>query len=111
MPDMSDDLDPRLHPLRDDLAGAELEGRVSRPRFAQGRPARVTRGTLDLRRAPARDAPLDTQLIFGDEVRIYETAAGWAWLQNAADGYVGYADAAGLSEMQYGASSSWGARA
>ncbi|MDX1576149.1 MAG: NlpC/P60 family protein [Kiloniellales bacterium] len=95
---MTETLDPFLHPVRDDLAGAELKGRVERPRFAEGRPARVAVGTLDLRRAPARDAPLDTQLFHGDRVRVYETGNGWAWLQNAADGYVGYAEAAALRD-------------
>lgn len=95
---MTERLDPRLHPVRDDLAGEELKGRVKRPRFVAARPAQVAVGTLDLRRAPARDAALDTQLFHGDEVRVYETKDGWAWLQNAADGYVGYAEAAALRE-------------
>ena len=95
---MIERLDPRLHPVRDDLAGEELKGRVKRPRFVAARPAQVAVGTLDLRRAPARDAALDTQLFHGDEVRVYETKDGWAWLQNAADGYVGYAEAAALRD-------------
>jgi len=95
---MSDDLDPRLNPLRDDLAGAELKGRVERPRFAAARPAQVAVGTLDLRRAPAQTAPLETQLLHGAEVRVYETEDGWAWLQHAADGYMGYAEAAALRD-------------
>jgi cell wall-associated NlpC family hydrolase len=95
---MTESLDPRLHPLRDDLAGEELKGVVERPRFAAARPTQVAVGTLDLRRAPARDAPLDTQLFHGDEVRVYETKDGWAWLQNVGDGYVGYGEAAGLRE-------------
>ena len=95
---MAERLDPRLHPVRDDLAGAELKGRVERRRFVAARPAQVAVGTLDLRRAPARDAKLDTQLFHGDAVRVYETRDGWAWLQNAADGYVGYAEAMALRE-------------
>jgi cell wall-associated NlpC family hydrolase len=95
---MSDDLDPRLHPLRDDLAGAELTGRVERPRFAEARPAQVAAGLVDLRRAPAHDAMLVSQLFHGDEVRVYETEDGWAWLQHAGDGYMGYAPADALRE-------------
>lgn len=95
---MSEDLDPRLHPLRDDLAGAELTGRVERPRFAESQPAQVAVGTADLRRAPAADAMLVSQLFHGDEVRVYESADGWAWLQSAGDGYVGYARADALRE-------------
>jgi len=96
---MSESLDPRLHPLRDDLAGAELKGRIERPRYAEARPAQVGAGTLDLRRAPAGDAMLVSQLFHGDEVRVYETKDGWAWLQHAGDGYVGFAEAAALREV------------
>jgi hypothetical protein len=56
---MSEDLDPRLHPLRDDLAGAELTGRVERPRFAEARPAQVNAADGYMGYAPAdtlRDA-------------------------------------------------------
>lgn len=95
---MTERLDPLLHPVRDDLAGVELKDRVERPRYVAPRPAQVAAGTLDLRRTPAHDAPLDTQLFRGDEVRVYESKDGWAWLQNAADGYVGYAAAAALSD-------------
>ncbi|MGI9383223.1 MAG: C40 family peptidase, partial [Methyloligellaceae bacterium] len=48
-------------------------------------------------RTPAHDAMLVNQLFHGDEVRVYETAEGWAWLQHAGDGYVGYARADVLS--------------
>ncbi len=95
---MSENLDPRLHPLRDDLAGAELRGRVQSSRFAEARPAQVAVGMVDLRHAPAPDAMLVSQLFHGDEVRVYQTKDGWAWLQHAGDGYMGYAEAAALSE-------------
>jgi cell wall-associated NlpC family hydrolase len=95
---MSESPDPRLHPLRDDLAGAELKGRVERPRFAEARPAQVAIGMVDLRRAPAPYTMLVSQLFHGDEVRVYETEDGWAWLQHAGDGYMGYAEAAALRE-------------
>lgn len=87
---MTEDLDPRLHPYRDDLAGAELGGRVEAPRFVEARPARVAAGTADQRRAPARDAMLVNQLFHGDEIAVYETEDGWAWVQNRTDGYMGY---------------------
>ena len=91
-------LDPRLHPYRPDLAGAELTGRVEAPRFVEARPAQVARGVTDLRRAPAPDAPLDSQLLAGEEVGVYELAGGWAWVQNRSDGYVGYVEAAALRD-------------
>ncbi len=91
-------LDPRLHAFRPDLAAQNLSGRVESAHFVAGTPARVHRGVADLRRSPAADAPLDSQLLFGEEVTCYETKDGWAWVQNRADGYVGYVEAGALSE-------------
>ena len=91
-------LDPRLNPLRPDLAGIELKGRVAAPRFVEARAARSARGVTDLRRAPAPDAPLDSQLLAAEEVGVYEVADGWAWVQSRADGYVGYVESAALGD-------------
>lgn len=90
------ELDPRLNAYRADLAAASLKGRVEAARFVEGRPAQVARGVADLRREPRASAPLDTQLLFGEAITVYDQAAGWAWVQNAADGYVGYVEAAAL---------------
>ncbi len=89
-------LDPRLHAYRTDLAAESLRDRVSAPRYAAGRPAQVVRGVADLRRQPAATAPLDTQLLCGEAVTIYDEADGWAWVQNETDGYVGYVESATL---------------
>ena len=92
------DLDPRLHAYRPDLAAASLKGRVEAKRFVTGRPAQVRRGVADLRRRPGADGPLDSQLLSGEVVTLYDQAEGWAWVQNASDGYVGYVESAALSE-------------
>lgn len=84
------DLDPRLNAFRDDLADARLKEQVTASRYVEGRPARIVRGVVDLKRAPDATAGLDTQLLFGEPVRVFEEKAGWAWVQSEADGYVGY---------------------
>lgn len=89
-------LDPRLNAFRPDLADARLEGQVEATRFVTGQPARVGRGVLDLRRAPAADAALDTELLFGEALLVFERSDGWAWVQNLSDGYVGYCEASAL---------------
>ena len=87
---MSQPLDPRLHAYRPDLAAESLKGRVDVPRFSAGRPAQVVRGVADLKRRPEAAAPLDTQLLAGEIVTVYDEADGWAWVQNRTDDYVGY---------------------
>lgn len=93
-------LDPRLHAFRPDLADRRLEGQVEAPRFAQGEPARVIAGQASLRRAPAADAPQDSELLFGEAVTVFDRKDGWAWLQAGRDGYVGYVATAQLAEGQ-----------
>ena len=83
-------LDPRLTPARGDLAAAALRGKVEAERFVEGERFTVAREFVDLKRAPRPDAPLDTQLIFGEAVTLYDEDDGWAWVQAARDGYVGY---------------------
>jgi len=92
------ELDPRLHAFRPDLADAALDGRVAAARFVAGRPAQVACGVAALRRRPHATAPQDTQLLSGETVRVFDRADGWAWVQNDADGYVGYLEEAALSD-------------
>lgn len=91
-------LDPRLNAFRPDLADARLEGRVEGPNFVSGRPARVAVPVLDLKSAPRPDAGLDTQLLMGEDLLVFDEAEGFAWVQAARDGYVGYVSAAGLAD-------------
>lgn len=82
--------DARLHAFRPDLADDRLRGEVAAERFVAGRPARIVAAVADIRRAPAMDSGLDTQALLGDDVRVFERAGGWAWIQAERDGYVGY---------------------
>ena len=59
---------------------------------------RLRTDTADLRRVPALDAPIDTQVLFGEDVMLYEEHEGWAWVQLAADHYVGYLSREALAE-------------
>jgi cell wall-associated NlpC family hydrolase len=84
-------MDRRRTPARPDVAAAHLEGTVPAARFAEGQPARIREATAPLRRAPAGDAPLDSEALFGEPVTIYDSdAEGWAWVQLGLDAYVGY---------------------
>src|SRR5690606_38649503 len=85
-------LDPRLHILRDDLADAALIGKVQAARFVHGEPACVRIPVARVRRRPGHDAPVDTEFLFGDTVRIFERSGGWAWIQGDFDGYAGYCE-------------------
>ena len=83
------DLDRRLHAFRPDLADVALEGRVEAERFTEGQPGVVRVGVADLRREPDAATGIDTQLLFGEVVTVFDVRDGWAWVRNQRDGYVG----------------------
>ncbi len=90
-------LDPRLTPARADRAAAHLIGLVEAPLYVEGRAMQVVEASAPLRRAPAFDAPLETEALFGETVMAYdEDDEGYAWVQLDRDGYVGYLPSATL---------------
>ncbi|HTZ36145.1 MAG TPA: NlpC/P60 family protein [Stellaceae bacterium] len=88
--------DHRLHAIREDLADSALRDKVDAPRYAEGREGHVIAGLAPVRRAPRGDAPVDTYYHFGEPVRVFDEAAGFAWCQSRRDRYVGYVAAAAL---------------
>lgn len=83
-------LDRRLNAYRPDLADARLEGQVEASRFVEGEAGTVAVPIADLRPRPEQSAGIDTQLLMGEPLRIFERRDGWAWVQAETDGYVGY---------------------
>lgn len=91
-------LDPRVNCYRDDLAASYLEGKISGRRFVCGRRAQVLQCGAAIRRSPSPNSSQDSQLLTGETVQIYDEADGYAWIQNEADGYVGYVESAAFSD-------------
>lgn len=85
-------LDRRLNAYRPDLADARLEGQVEASRFVEGEAGTVAVPVADLRPRPDGSAGIDTQLLLGEPLRVFERRDGWAWVQAETDGYVGYMD-------------------
>lgn len=90
--------DRRLNPYRDDLASAHLRGEVKARRFVEGVDRQVKAPSLPLLRRPEADAPMDTQLLYGETFRVLEEKHGWAWGQSVLDDYVGYVEAKDLAQ-------------
>ncbi|MDQ6435774.1 NlpC/P60 family protein [Mesorhizobium sp. LHD-90] len=82
--------DKRLHAYRPDLADLRLQGEVEAERFVEGRAGRIAASVADMRAAPRPDSGVNTQLLRGASVTVFEEAEGFAWVQAADDGYVGY---------------------
>ncbi|KQV31906.1 peptidase P60 [Rhizobium sp. Root1203] len=91
-------LDRRLHAYRPDLAESSLQGQVEALRFVDGMPARVAVPVVGLRPKPDLAAGIDTELLLGEEVTVFDRADGWCWVKAASDGYVGYIEENALCE-------------
>ncbi|SEO04572.1 Cell wall-associated hydrolase, NlpC family [Salinihabitans flavidus] len=91
-------MDPRLTPMNDRVAAEALRGRVEDVTFVEGTHEQVTWPVLDLLDAP--EGRRARQLLFGDTVDVYESRAGWAFVQARRDGYVGYVQHSALAEPE-----------
>jgi cell wall-associated NlpC family hydrolase len=89
--------DRRITPFRSDLADERLRGQVEAERFTAGAARRIVSSFVSLHRHPSREAPVDTQVIFGESVTVYDENDGWAWVQLRDDGYVGYVPSMALA--------------
>lgn len=92
-------LDHRLHAYRPDLADSSLRGKVDAAAFTQGTRKRIIVPVSDLRSKPEPTSGPQSQLLYGDEVTVFEQANGWSWVQALRDGYVGYMPDAELGDI------------
>lgn len=65
-------------------------GRVEAESWVEGTPAQVVAGASPLRKAPDPSARMDTELLAGEALLVFERKNGWGWVQSRDDGYVGY---------------------
>lgn len=90
--------DRRLNAYRPDLADERLRGKVEASRFTAGTRMRINASVADLRAQPRPDSGPQTQMIFGDDVQVFEEQDGWSWVQAERDGYTGYVSSAALEK-------------
>ncbi len=90
--------DRRLNAYRPDLAEEALRGRLDAPRYTAGTPATVSAAVVALRPRPDAGAGIDTELLYGETLRVLDRADGWAWVKADLDGYVGYLPESALRE-------------
>jgi len=88
--------DPRVTPVRGDLADIALAGRIFVPHYVVPMERAVTAASVALRAAPREDAGQTSELLRGERFMLLDLAGAWAWGYAAHDGYVGYVPAAAL---------------
>jgi cell wall-associated NlpC family hydrolase len=90
--------DPRITLARPDLASLSLEGQVRAVRYEKATVMRLVSPAAPLRAGPGPEAEQVDQLLFGELFAVLDVKDGFAWGQAARDGYVGWAEAASLSD-------------
>lgn len=89
-------LDPRLYAFRADLADERLRGKVKSTNFVSGEPAKIGVNVANIYARPDQHSPRISQLIFGQNVLVFEDRNGFCWIQSVDDDYVGYSQSGNL---------------
>lgn len=84
------DYDPRVTPIRGDLADIALAGHFFAPHYVTPQIHRVSGHGAMLRKAGSGDAEAVSQLLPGEAFALLDTAGDWAWGYGLHDGYCGY---------------------
>jgi cell wall-associated NlpC family hydrolase len=90
-------LDPRMNAYRPDLADVRLLDLVTAAHFVRAADHFCTAPRAPLRTRDDREAPLASEILFGETFEVLEIAGEWAWGRAQHDGYVGYAPASALA--------------
>lgn len=83
-------LDRRLFAYRPDLADERLRDLVAAERYVAGYLMEIGVPVAPLRPSPSNDVGIDTEVLFGETVRVFDVHDGLAFVQCEKDGYVGY---------------------
>lgn len=79
-----------MNAFRPDLADMRLKGQVSAAHFVEGRKAKIIVPAATVHGSPDSSSATLTQAFYGEAIYVFEDKEGWAWVQLARDGYVGY---------------------
>ena len=82
--------DPRLTPARPDLAAAIFAARSRRRATSQVGPCILVPASPTFAATPRLQRRSIPRRSIGEDVMLYDEREGWAWVQLANDGYVGY---------------------
>lgn len=84
------DYDPRVTPIRGDLADIALAGRFFAPHYVAPQIHRVIGDGAMLRLSGAPDAVAVSQLLPGEAFALLDSGGEWGWGYGFHDGYCGY---------------------
>ena len=91
--------DPRITPIKSDLAASTYKNIVKRVKYSKGKKYTVACSFAPL--YSNKKSKLSTQLLFGEECIAYEVSNDWSWVQSSRDQYVGYTPTVNLSKKLF----------
>ncbi len=89
--------DPRVTPIRPDIASRALEGLVPAPAYVDPRQMRVSAAAAGIHAQPDLASEQQDQVLFGEVFEVLREEGGFAWGQARRDGYVGYVPLSALA--------------
>ena len=95
--------DPRITPIRRDLASTAYKSIIKRKKYVKGKVATVKSSFSPL--YSNKESKLSTQLLYGEECDVFDTNNGLSWVQSRRDNYVGYTPSINLTNKMYQANS------
>ena len=84
------DYDPRVTPIRGDLADIALAGRFFAPHYVAPQLHRAKADGAMLRKAGNHDAEAVSQILPGESFALLDSAGDWGWGYSGHDSYCGY---------------------
>ena len=94
-----DVLDPREYAYKTGLAADYLRGIVCSENYSAGKLFQVKKNVAPIKKSPDEFSERVSELLFGEEIIIYEISKEWAWGQSRTDGYVGYVSMGHISKQ------------
>jgi len=94
---MNKNYDPRITPIREDLAADFLRDVLPAKAYVPGKKFQIEAMVADLVAKPQSEQSLQSQLLYGEEFTVYEQKNGWSWGQAGVDDYVGYVRTSALT--------------
>jgi hypothetical protein len=92
--------DPRVTPIRGDLADIALAGKLFAPHYAVPLEKAVARPYTPVRKTASEDAEQISELLHGERFMVLDIVAGWAWGYCAHDRYNGHVRLDALGEPE-----------
>ena len=89
-PETTPGFDPRVTPVRNNVAASHLKGVIAATKYVDGQPMQVCSAAAPLHTLPNNTARMDTEILFGESFVVYDQEGDWVWGQSELDSYVGY---------------------